>query len=129
MATNLKSNDESPKGYTVFNYISGALVIAGISLFYTLHLSLWLKWCIVLLSVVAAIVLFYFVSPTGLKLHSYVRDSWRELGKVVWPTRKETVQFTWIVFLLVVVLGLFLWLVDTSLSWLFYGVILGKGVV
>lgn len=127
MATNLKSNDESPKGYTVFNYISGALVIAGISLFYTLQLSLWLKWGIVLLSVIAALGLFYFVSPTGLRLHSYVRDSWMELGKVVWPTRKETVQFTWIVFLLVVLLGLFLWLVDTSLSWLFYGVILGKG--
>lgn len=128
MATSIKTTDTNPKGSAVFNYVSGILIIAGISLFYTLHLNIWLRWGIVLLSTVAAIATFFFVSPTGLKLHGYVRDSWRELGKVVWPTRKETVQFTWIVFILVVLLGLFLWLVDTSLSWLFYGVILGGKV-
>ena len=52
---------------------------------------------------------------------------YREIQKVVWPTRKETVQMTGYVFLFVVVLGLFLWAVDTGLAWLLYGVILGKG--
>lgn len=127
MGVQVKTNNEKNNGH-IFNYLAIVFIIAGISLFYTLHLNIWFKWGIVLLSIMAAIATFFFVSPTGLKLHSYVQDSWRELGKIVWPTRKETVQFTWIVFILVVLLGLFLWLVDTSLSWLFYGVILGGKV-
>lgn len=116
---------ESPSH--LFDYLAIVIIIAGIGLFYTLHINIWFKWGIVLLSIAGAIATFFLVSPTGLHLHGYVKDSWRELGKVVWPTRKEAVQFTWIVFLFVVILALFLWLVDSSLSWLFYGVILGRG--
>ena len=111
----------------VFDYVIIGLVIAGITLFYTLHINIWLKWSIVIVTVLASAGIFFFISPTGLNLHTYLKDSWRELGKVVWPTRKETLQFTWIVGLFVVVLGLFLWLIDSGLSWLFYSVILGKG--
>lgn len=126
MVSTVKTPTEAKHGSSVFDYIAIVIIIAGIALFYTLHINIWLKWGIVLLSVVLAITTFFLISPTGLQLHGYVKDSWRELGKVVWPTRKEAVQFTWIVFILVVVLGLFLWLIDTSLSWLFYGVILGR---
>ena len=126
MSTAIKTSDEKHLSSGIFNYIAIAIVIAGIALFYILKINIWLKWGIVLLSVVAGIATFFMLSTTGLQLHGYVRDSWRELGKVVWPTRKEATQFTWIVFLLVVVLGLFLWLIDTSLSWLFYSVILGR---
>ena len=116
---------ESPSN--IFNYVAIFIVVAGLGLFYSLHINIWFRWAIVLLSVAGGIATFFLVSPTGLHLHGYVKDSWRELGKVVWPTRKEAVQFTWIVFLFVVILALFLWLVDSSLSWLFYGVILGRG--
>jgi preprotein translocase subunit SecE len=37
---------------------------------------------------------------------------------VSWPTRKETVQTTGVVFAFVVVMALFLFAVDTSLAWL-----------
>ena len=116
---------ESPSN--IFNYVAIFIVVAGLGLFYSLHINIWFRWAIVLLSVAGGIATFFLVSPTGLHLHGYVKDSWRELGKVVWPTRKEAMQFTWIVFLFVVILALFLWLVDSSLSWLFYGVILGRG--
>lgn len=111
----------------LFDYLAVILVIAGLGLFYALKINLWLKWGIVFIAVLAAIGVFFFVSPTGLNLHNYLKDVWRELKKVVWPTRKEATQFTWIVFLFVLVLGLFLWIVDSSLSWLVYNVILGKG--
>lgn len=124
MTTNDKSTS---KNNTILNYIPALFIVAGISLFYSLHLDLWMRWSIVFVTILAAIAIFFFLSPTGVRLHSYIRESWLELGKVVWPTRKETMQFTWIVFILVVLLGLFLWLVDTSLSWLFYSVILKKG--
>src|SRR3990167_5405483 len=124
MNVQVKSIEKKDSG--IFNYLAVAIVIAGITLFYVLKIDIWLRWGIVFFSVVLAITTFYWLSPTGLQLHSYVKDSWRELSKVVWPSRKEAVQFTWIVFILVVVLGLFLWLIDTSLSWLFYSVILGR---
>ncbi|RTL01519.1 MAG: preprotein translocase subunit SecE [Proteobacteria bacterium] len=111
----------------VFNYASILLILLGLGLFYGLNTNVWLKWGIFIASLVAGVGTFFFLAPMGINLHGYVRDSYRELQKVVWPTRKETVQFTWIVFLFVIVLGLFLWAVDSSLAWLLYGVILGKG--
>ncbi|MCE2706927.1 MAG: preprotein translocase subunit SecE [Proteobacteria bacterium] len=111
----------------IYDIMSLVLVVAGLVLFYVLKINIWFKWSIVLVSLVAAVGLFFFVSSTGISLHMYLKDSWRELGKVVWPTRKETTQFTWIVFLFVLILGLFLWLLDSSISWLFYNVILGRG--
>ncbi len=126
MNTPVKTN-EFKKPSHIFDYLAVTLVILGIALYYVLPINIWFKWSIVLLSVAGALTLFFVISPTGLNLHDYLRETWREVGKVVWPTRKEAVQFTWIVFLFVLVLGLFLWLVDSGLSWLFYTVILGRG--
>ena len=58
---------------------------------------------------------------------TYAQDSVGEAKKVVWPTRKEATQLTGVVFLFVLVLALFMWLVDSGLSWLFYDLILGRG--
>ncbi|MDO9482457.1 MAG: preprotein translocase subunit SecE, partial [Hydrogenophaga sp.] len=41
-----------------------------------------------------------------------------EAKKVVWPTRKETIQMTGVVMAFVVVMALFLWAVDSILMWL-----------
>ena len=126
MSTPLKS-EEVKQPSVIFNYIALVLVALGLSLFYSLHINDWLRWGIFLVSIMAAVGTFFFIAPMGINLHGYVRDSYRELQKVVWPSRKETIQFTWIVGLFVIILGLFLWLVDSSLAWLLYGVILGKG--
>ena len=45
------------------------------------------------------------------------RNRSTETSKVVWPTRKETLQTTAVVFAFVMVMALFLWLVDASLLW------------
>ncbi|MBY0379719.1 MAG: preprotein translocase subunit SecE [Burkholderiales bacterium] len=117
---------ETKKPSHLFDYLSLIIIITGLVLFYVLKINVWLKWGIILLTVVGATALFFLVSETGLNLHAYLRDTWRELGKVVWPTRKEATQFTWIVFLFVAVLALFLWLVDSGISWLLYSIVLGK---
>jgi preprotein translocase subunit SecE len=44
---------------------------------------------------------------------------------VVWPTRKETIQVTLVVFGFVVAMAIFLWVVDTSLEWVLYDLLLG----
>ena len=48
-----------------------------------------------------------------------------EVKKVVWPTRKETIQTTAAVFAFVVVMALFLWITDKSLEWALYDLLLG----
>lgn len=38
---------------------------------------------------------------------TYIKESRQELGKVVWPTRKETLRFTVIVALVSVLVGIY----------------------
>ena len=47
----------------------------------------------------------------------FSRESWEEAKRVVWPTRKETLQTTGVVFVFVFVMALFLWMVDAGLLW------------
>lgn len=47
----------------------------------------------------------------------YVQGSRTELRKVVWPTRRETMQTTLIVIVLALLVGVFLWAVDAVLLW------------
>ena len=64
-------------------------------------------------------------SLTGKRFLQFARDSIAEVKKVVWPTRKETLQTTLAVFVFVILMALFLWTVDKSLEWVLYDLILG----
>jgi preprotein translocase subunit SecE len=48
----------------------------------------------------------------GKQLIDFARESRRELRKVVWPTRQETIQITLLIAGVVVLLALILWGVD-----------------
>jgi preprotein translocase subunit SecE len=52
----------------------------------------------------------------GQVLISFARESRMEVRKVVWPTRQETVQTTFMVIVAVIIIGIFLWLVDMLLA-------------
>jgi preprotein translocase subunit SecE len=58
------------------------------------------------------------MTAPGKQFHVFAQESVSETRKVVWPTRKETLQTTGIVFAFMVVMALFLWLVDASLLWI-----------
>ena len=58
------------------------------------------------------------MSPTGRQFFLFAGEARDEAKKVVWPTRKETIQMTGVVMLFVVVMALFLWAVDSTLLWL-----------
>jgi len=64
-------------------------------------------------------------SEPGRRTLGFARESYGEVRRVVWPTRKETVQMTGIVFAFAAVMALFLWLVDSAVEWILYGVLLG----
>jgi len=57
------------------------------------------------------------LTPVGRGLLGFSREARAELRKVVWPTRQETLQVTLSVLVLVLVVGIFLWLVDALLFW------------
>jgi preprotein translocase subunit SecE len=101
------------------------LLVGGVAAFYLLsQQSLWLRVA-ALLGLIAAAVAMFFVSEPGRQLTGFGRDSVREVKKVVWPTRKEAMQMTGYVFAFVVVMALFLWLTDKTVSWVLYDLILG----
>jgi len=102
-----------------------ALVIASLAGFYLLgKQGQVVQWAVLIAGLVAAVAVF-LVSEPGRELVAFGRDSWKEVRKVVWPTRKEATQMTLYVFAFVVVMALFLWLTDKTLEWVFYDLILG----
>ena len=75
-------------------------------------------------SLIIAGLIAWFSEP-GRRTLSFGRDSYNEVKRVVWPTRKETTQMTGIVFVFVILMGVFLWVVDKALEWVIYGLLLG----
>ncbi len=52
----------------------------------------------------------------GQNLIGFGREARMEVRKVVWPTRQETLQTTFMVLVAVIIIGIFLWLVDMLLA-------------
>jgi preprotein translocase subunit SecE len=94
-----------------------ALVCAGVAGFYLLADSaMIIRVAVVLLGAGLGAVAAW-TSTQGKQFYAFAQESAEETRKVVWPTRKESLQTTGIVFLFVVVMGIFLWVVDASLLW------------
>ncbi len=94
------------------------LVIAGVAGFYFFADA---PTVVRVLSVIGGLVLGAAVaalSEPGRRFAGFARDSRDEAKKVVWPTRKETIQMTGVVMAFVIVMALFLWAVDGILMWL-----------
>ena len=103
-----------------------ALVIAGVWGYY--HFSeaaQVLRVLMVLGGLLAAAGVAWLTEP-GKQLFAFGQEAWQESGKVSWPTRKETIQTTLVVFGFVVIMALFLFAIDTSLAWMIK-IITGRG--
>jgi preprotein translocase subunit SecE len=106
--------------------ILAALIVVGALVFYyTLADQSMLVRLAVLFGGIVAAVLIVAISPDGRRFIAYAKDSWYEVKKVVWPTRKETTQMTLVVFGFVVIMSLFLWFADKLIEWLVFSVFLG----
>ena len=101
------------------------LVAGGIVGYYYLAASsILLRLAAVLAGIVAGVVVAWTSAP-GKEFVAFARESHGEVKKVVWPTRKETMQTTAAVFAFVVVMAMYLWLSDKTLEWVLYDLILG----
>lgn len=102
-----------------------AAVLAGVLGFSFLTDQPMLNRVGILLGGIALGVVIAWFSPPGKRFLTFAREAYDETRRVVWPSRKETVNMTGIVFALVVVMALFLFLVDKLLEWGLYDLLLG----
>jgi len=101
------------------------LLVAGVAGFYFLaEQPMILRVLSVLAGVGIGAATAWFTEP-GQRFFIFAREAAVETRKVVWPTRKETVQTTAIVFLFVLAMAIVLWLADKSLEWILYDLVLG----
>ena len=93
-------------------------VVAGVAAYYYFaETAMVLRVLMVLAGLLAGAGVAY-TSAQGKEFFAFAQESWQEAGRVSWPTRKETMQTTAIVFAFVVVMALFLFAVDASLAWI-----------
>jgi preprotein translocase subunit SecE len=95
-----------------------ACIIAGVWGYYQFsELAQVLRVLMVIGGLLAAGAVAWLSTP-GKEFFAFAQESWAEAGRVSWPTRKETLQTTGIVFAFVVIMALFLFTVDTTLAWI-----------
>ena len=100
-------------------------VIAGLAGFYLLSQQpLVLRIAVVLAGLIVGAGIAATSEP-GKRFFAFGRESVAETKKVVWPTRKETIQTTAIVFGFVLIMAIFLWATDKTLEFALYDLILG----
>jgi preprotein translocase subunit SecE len=98
--------------------IAAVLLLAGlVANYYYSHVSMLLRTAVWVLLLAASL---FVASKTkkGRWVVDFVWDAKLELRKVVWPTRDETMQTTLVVAVMVVILALLLWGMDSILVWL-----------
>jgi preprotein translocase subunit SecE len=83
-----------------------------------------LRFALLLGGVVLGLVVAWFSEP-GKRFISFAREGYDEAKRVTWPTRKETLNTTGVVFGFVGLMALFLFVVDKGLEKVLYDWVLG----
>ncbi len=101
------------------------LLAAGVAGFYVLsNQPMILRVLSVLAGLAAGIAVAWFTAP-GQRFFEFSQETVVETKKVVWPSRKETLQTTGIVFAFVLTMAIVLWMTDKTLEWVLYDLVLG----
>ena len=107
--------------------IAALIAVGGLVAFYAITEQPTVIRLAVLLGAFAAAIVVLWFTAAGRTFLAFARESWEEAKRVVWPTRKETLQTTGVVFLFVFTMAIFLWLVDTGLLWITQKLLGGSG--
>ena len=106
-------------------FVAAAIVALGVWGYYWLSdTALVLRVLTVVAGLLVAGAVAWWSAP-GRQFAVFAGESVAEVKKVVWPTRKETIQTTRAVLAFVVVMAVFLWLSDKALEWILYDLIMG----
>ena len=100
-------------------------VIGGLAGFYLLaQQPLVFRIGAVLAGLIVGVVIAATSEP-GKRFFAFGREAVAETKKVVWPSRKETIQTTAVVFGFVFIMAIFLWATDKTLEFTLYDLVLG----
>ncbi len=101
------------------------VAIAGVVGFYVLSDKATIVRAAALVGGLLLAIAIAWTSASGRDFVNFSKEAVRETKKVVWPTRKETLQMTAIVFGFVLIMALFLFGTDKLLEVVLYDLILG----
>ena len=93
------------------------LVVSGIAGFYYFGEQSNLLRVIGMLLMFGLAISLVYMTNLGQMFWGFLLGSRVELKKVVWPTKKETIQTTLIVGVMVLFIGILLWMFDSLLMW------------
>ncbi len=93
-------------------------VLAGLFGYYHFGDSPAVVRVLCVLGGLAAATAAFWTTAQGTRFRAFAVESVDETRKVVWPTRRETLQTTAVVFGFCVITAIFLWVVDASLFYL-----------
>ena len=98
--------------------VSALVVVAGIYGFYYFEEAVIAPVrALGLVAVVGLAIFLMALTAKGKTLIDFIKDADIERRKVVWPTRQETIQTTIIVFVVVIIVGIMLFLIDMFFGW------------
>ncbi len=114
----VKQAEAASSGFDTVKLALAVLVLlAGIAGFYYFSGESVLYRALGLLAVAAVALVIFLNTDKGRALVGFLSDSRVEVRKMVWPTRQEAMQTTLIVMVLVLIAGIFFWLLDMLLGW------------
>ncbi len=105
--------------------LAACAIVAGVVGFYVLAGQTAIVRAAALVGGLILAIAFAWTSQLGRDFIGFSRESVRETKKVVWPSRKEAMQITGVVFGFVVLMAIFLWGIDKMLEVVLYDLILG----
>ena len=100
------------------------LLVLGVVGFYLLSEQALILRVLAVLAGLGLSVVVALQTELGRQFFGFAKEASVEAKKVVWPTRKETLQTTGLVFAFVVIMAIFLWVTDKSLEWVMYDLLL-----
>jgi len=115
---NAKQENENVALDTVKWVLALGLVVVGVvgNYYYSAESLLYRVIALLVLAMVAGWVALQ--TTKGKQFSALVSEAKTEIRKVVWPTRPELIQTTFMVVVFVLVVALILWGVDSLIGWL-----------
>ena len=101
-----------------------AVLLAGVLGFSLLSERTLLIRIGILLGGLAVAVGIAWFSQSGKRFLGFAHEAYEEARRVTWPSRKETINTTGIVFAFVAIMTIFLFIVDKSLEFVLYDLLL-----
>ncbi len=116
---NTKTESASANKLDTVKWLAVWLLLAAglMSFYYFSEISLLLR-VVFLLAAVGGAVFIALHTAKGQGAWAFTQEAHIEVRKVVWPTRRETLQMTGVVILMVIIVALMIWAIDSILFWL-----------